>query len=200
MKIILIALPRTGSTSIVEYFKHTNKNFKTFSEPFNQNGKEGYYSYKQVIKPKNVFVKHLFEQIPKDLYNLNDKEVFEKIREDFDKIVFLDRKNIKEQSESLSKAITTGIWHTKYIYSEKEGHCNRLDYSLSILLERKENMITVQKNYGYKIFYYEDIFYNKSNMLDFLSEINSVYDDDNFNRFLNIEQKYRIEKKISGLI
>lgn len=200
MKIILIALPRTGSTSIIEYFKHTNKNFKTFSEPFNKNGREGYYRYNQVIKPKNVFVKHIFNQTPKDINKINNLELFEKFLFDFDKIIFLDRKSIKEQSESLSKAMSTGVWHTKYVYCEECGHNKTIENEMNILRQQKNEIDEIKKRYNFKTYYYEDIFFNRQCMIEFISEIGSEYNENNFNDFLDVSKKYRIDKKISGLI
>lgn len=200
MKILLICLPRTGSTSINDYFKVSNKDFITFSEPFNEKGRFGFFKYNDVIKHDNVFVKHIFTQKPKDLPTISDFELFEKFRLDFDKIVFLDRKNIKEQAESLSKAVVTGVWHANYIYSEEEGHNRNLKNETINLTYLKEEMLKIYDENKFKMFYYEDIFFDKNNMLNFLSEIHSEYNEENYKRYLDITKKYRIEKKIRGLI
>lgn len=199
MKILLISLPRTGSTSITSYFNESNKNFKTFSEPFNINGKLGYYTYKNVIKYSNIFVKHMLVQKPPGLKDLTTKEQFKRFYKDFDKIVFLDRKNLTEQVESLSTALVTKVWHTKYVYSEQQ-HSEYIKEQTKTLKYWKKKMISLSNEYDCKIFYYEDIFYNKEKMLEFLSEINSEYNEINFQIFLDVDKKYRVEKTIKSII
>ena len=77
MKILLICFPRTGSTSIIEYYKYSNPDIKTFSEPFNKNGREGYFTYNHIIQYENVFVKHIYDQLPPDLKNISINEINE---------------------------------------------------------------------------------------------------------------------------
>lgn len=190
MKILLICFPRTGSTSIIEYYKYSNPNIKTFSEPFNKNGREGYFTYNHVIQHENIFVKHIYRQMPPDL-DLSHFELYNRFYEDFDKIVFLDRKNIKEQLESLSHSLTTNTWHTSYVYSDKK-HNAFIDEELKNMLFWKEHFHTLAKDKNSKVFYYEDIYSTKKNMLEFLKEIGSNYDEIYYNKFLNNSKKYRV--------
>ncbi len=190
MKILLVCFPRTGSTSIIDYYKHANPHIKTFSEPFNPNGREGYFTYKHVIQYENVVVKHIYEQIPPDL-GLSHFDLYNKFYEDFDKIVFLDRRDIKQQLESLSHSLTTKMWHTQYVYDEVK-HNIFVDRELKHMLFWKEQFHTLVKQKNAKVFYYEDIYSTKENMLEFLKEIDSNYNELYYNKFLHNSKKYRV--------
>ena len=101
-----------------------------------------------------------------------------------DKIVFLDRKNIKEQLESLSHSLTTNTWHTSYVYSDKK-HNKFIDEELKHMLFWKEQFHTLAKDKNTKVFYYEDIYSTKENMLEFLKAIGSNYNEIYYNKFLD---------------
>ena len=64
MKIIVMCLPRTGSTSLRRYIESTNLDYKVYNEPFNSAWPN--YSYKDVIRCNNLFIKGIFWDIPKD--------------------------------------------------------------------------------------------------------------------------------------
>ncbi len=192
-----MCFPRTGSTSIIDYYKYSNPNTKTFSEPFNKNGREGYFTYNHVIQHENIFVKHIYDQLPPDLKNISINEINEIYYKSFDKIVFLDRKNIKEQLESLSHSLTTNTWHTSYVYSDKK-HNKFIDEELKNMLFWKEQFHTLAKDKNTKVFYYEDIYSTKENMLEFLKEISSNYNEIYYNKFLDNSKKYRV--KINSVI
>ena len=121
MKVIVVASPRSGSTSIFEYankLKERN-NTITYDEPFNKS----YYCvgesflYKNVIKNKNIFVKTISDQIPPEFTD-NVDLFYETLKKDFDRIVFLERKDLEKQIESLSHAVRTNRWHEKYFYEK----------------------------------------------------------------------------------
>lgn len=196
MKILLICFPRTGSTSIIEYYKYSNPDIKTFSEPFNKNGREGYFTYNHVIQYENVFVKHIYRQMPSDL-DLSHFDLYNKFYEDFDKIVFLDRKNIKEQLESLSHSLTTNVWHTSYVYNDTK-HNTFIDEELKNMEFWKKHFHTLANQKNAKVFYYEDIYSTKENMLEFLKAIDSDYNELYYNKFLDNSKKYRV--KINSVI
>jgi hypothetical protein len=198
MKILLICFPRTGSTSIIEYYKYSNPTIKTFSEPFNKNGREGYFAYNHVIQYENIFVKHIYRQMPPDL-DVSHFDLYNKFYEDFDKIVFLDRKDIKEQLESLSYSLTTNIWHTSYVYNNTK-HNTFIDEELENMLFWKEHFHTLAKEKNAKVFYYEDIYFSKENMQNFLLEIGSEYDASFYKKYLDSSNKYRIYNKINSII
>jgi hypothetical protein len=192
MKILLMCFPRTGSTSIIRYYKNSNPNIKTFSEPFNINGVEGYFTHNHVIQYENVFVKHMFDQLPPDLKSLSINEINEIYYKSFDKIVFLDRRNIKEQLESLSHSLTTNAWHTPYVYNDTK-HNTFIDRELEYMLFWKEQFHILANKNNSKVFYYEDIYLTKENMLEFLKEIGSKYNEIYYNKFLDNSKKYRVD-------
>jgi len=199
MKVLLVCFPRTGSTSISTYYKHANPNIKIFSEPFNFNGLEGYFPYKKVISYENVFVKHMYQQMPSDLKDLSYKELYDIFYKSFDKVVFLDRRNINEQVESLSNALVTNVWHSKYIYNDTISSTT-LAEQLNNIAYWKGEFYKLAEEKNAKVFYYEDIYSSKENMLEFLSEIGSEYNEEYYNTYLDNSNKYRVYSKINSII
>jgi hypothetical protein len=198
MKIILVAEPRTGSTSIGKYFHAVMPTYKVFLEPFNKI-KEPPFEYDFVLKNENVFVKQLFRQIPKKYSEIPITDFYDMVLNDFDKIVFLSRRNVEKQSESYSAALINDNWFDSYIFDNKKDN-DKFDLSLIILNDVKTeiNDYVIKKNI--KMFYYEDLYFDKNNMLNFLDEINCIYDEDIYNLFLSSEKKYRSEKNTKTII
>jgi hypothetical protein len=95
MKILLFYTPRTGSTSILNYFEKLNPNYECFNEPWFEwmieNLHKNKIEYSELISKKNIFIKSTYKTIPISLDTLVN---------DFDKIIILLRKNQKEQVES----------------------------------------------------------------------------------------------------
>ena len=56
----------------------------------------------------------------------------------------------------------------------------------------KEHFHILAKEKNAKVFYYEDIYSTKENMLEFLKEIGSNYDEIYYNKFLDNSKKYRV--------
>ena len=56
----------------------------------------------------------------------------------------------------------------------------------------------VPKDKNTKVFYYEDIYSTKENMLEFLKAIGSNYNEIYYNKFLDNSKKYRV--KINSVI
>lgn len=198
MKIMLIAEPRTGSTSIFKYFSALKPYFSSFFEPFNEE-RETPPTYQSLFKYQNLFIKQILRQPPKEYKNIPLEEFYDMVNNDFDKLIFLSRKDIKKQSESFSSALNSNNWLEPYMYNEdKDKELN--EYSTYHLKNMKGEINNLTKKYNCVIFYYEDIFYDKNKMIEFLGHIGCQYDEELYSIFLDTSKKYRSQKQIKTII
>lgn len=200
MKIILLALPRTGSSSIVKYVKQAHKEIETYGEPFNIVLYKNPIPYNELISHENVFIKTMFADNPLEFKELTPKDFIRKLHKDFDKVVCLFRRNKKEHVESYAQAESTNQWVNQYRY------CNRssdLFNTIKSRIETKESeMIEVANELNLQKYYYEDLYLsgNNYNMKKFLSNIGVRYDKTLYENYLDISKKYRIDSTPNKLI
>jgi hypothetical protein len=120
-------------------------------------------------------------------------EYHQKIKNDFDNVVLLDRLNIKEQSESYCAARMMGQWHGKYYYNEKMF----MDWeplSMNHIIDSKKIITNLSDFFNTKIYYYEDIYWDIEKMKNFLSGIDVEFNEEYYNDYLDLSKKYRIAK------
>jgi hypothetical protein len=175
MKILLLATPRSGSTSLTSLIgEHLKKeNYKTFYEPFNPRFYNNYLSngydfktYEPLTKFDNLIVKSILmdglNEYPLNSFdNIND--YLDWCINYFDKVFILDRSNKIEQSESFvineTANRTTGIgWHTPKVYNVKNMDMNFYNNILNILNKTQEQLIHLSENNNLPYFLYENIF------------------------------------------
>jgi hypothetical protein len=151
MKILLISLPRTGSTSLL--IKISNEeNLISISEPFNDvNGnleKYGNYDWGNV---DNICVKtHI---------NHKDNSFYLEFIKFFDKVILLSRKNLIECAESLSYANHYNIFSDKYIWHKTPN----LEKNINLIIKYNDYLNELSKLINVNVTYYEDIFDINSN-------------------------------------
>ena len=85
------------------------------------------------------------------------------------------------------------------MYDEKKDS-QKLELSLKVLQDVKNEMRQLVQMKQSKIFYYEDLFYNKENMIEFLNEIGCAYNERYFKDYLDLSKKYRGEKNTKVMI
>ena len=200
MKIALISLPRTGSTSISRYYKRINKDVVVIDEPFNLVVNNPTILYNNLIKNNNLFIKTMYGDNPLEFKNMSAKEFVLKLINDFDLVVFLTRRNIKEHTESYVQALQTSKWASSYVYDckfntfydEAEGKLNKLNLEL----------IQTCNELNKPLYFYEDLYdsLKKENIIEFLYSIGCNYDKAIFNIFLNTSNKYRITPTYKTII
>ena len=200
MKIALISLPRTGSTSISRYYKSINKDVVVIDEPFNLIVNNPTILYDNLIKNNNLFIKTMYGDNPLEFKNMSAKEFVLKLINDFDLVVFLTRKNIKEHTESYVQALQTSKWASSYVYDSKfntlydkvESKLNKLN------LELIETCNELNKS----LYLYEDLYdsHKKENIIQFLYSIGCDYDKKIFNKFLDTSNKYRVTSTYKTII
>lgn len=200
MKIALISLPRTGSTSISRYYKSINKDVVVIDEPFNLMVNNPTILYSNLIKNDNLFIKTMYGDNPLEFKNMSAKEFVLKLINDFDLVVFLTRRNIKEHTESYVQALQTSKWVSNYVYNSKFNILyNEVESKLNKLnLELIETCNELNK----PLYFYEDLYnlHKKESIIRFLYSIECGYNKEIFNKFLDTSNKYRVTPSYKTII
>lgn len=208
MKICILSTGRAGSTSLFNVIKaHLSSDYYSICEPFNLKFDrvvkidESQYNYIQ--KFENSLIKSIVFQNPPEIEH---EAYHDWLFSYFDKIILLDRRDKKLQSESFAYHI-----HTKQI----DWHLIKKRYKLSNIPkefmdeinERVEGSTTeideIAKTYNKKVYYYEDIFieHNLDLIKEIFDEINITINDDLINKWIiSNERKVRIDDKVTKLI
>jgi hypothetical protein len=144
MRILIYALPRTGSTALAQYIANSF-HYREFIEPYH----EKRYWDKDVTEfdiweRDNVVVKVIFGQ---------GGYWYDDIKDKFDKVVILYRRNIKEQAESFVYANKGEDWHTKYIYDPLKVTQEEYDIAYKMFSRKQE----IEALVGFKVTY-EDLY------------------------------------------
>ena len=198
MKILIIGIPRSGTTSLM---KGIGKilNLKVISEPFALHSKEP--KLKNFTLPENVVVKTMATHLPKDYKGtcINFNVEFSK---KFDHVILLSRANKKEQMESMYNVIDSdentsrNLWHSHYtmdkeipieqqqIWAETYDRWNNSLQSISTLLKKP-------------IIWYEKLYSgNKNSVLQCIKELPKDISYDNLKKYIDPKKKYRIYTKV----
>ena len=214
MKILLLGTPRSGSTSLVRLIdSHIDlPNYKMVIEPFNKSlYSNEKHTIKSLLEYKNILVKNLF-LIGNDEYAENSfidvYEYFNWCYSYFDKIIILDRKDKIAQSESFVINETLmrekGIgWHTPKIYELDSIDKSYLETMIDRYTESSEILHTISSKQKFPIFYYEDIFLEKSrkHIEELFRYLGIELNEDNYGEYiLSPYRRVRIDKNKQNLI
>jgi len=149
MKILIISLPRTGSTSLM-YKIANDKNLLAICEPFDIR------QIQYEIFPDNCVVKSIIKQHPKDVTDIIS--FYLEFSKSFDEIILLSRKNLKLCWESLAFFThheEKGFKSTMEYYWENTPNIN---HSKTYVMESEELLLELSNKLEIKIVYYEDLF------------------------------------------
>lgn len=106
MRILIYALPRTGSNNLTHYIANSF-HYREIIEPYNEfRFWDKDITETDIWKRDNVVVKMIIGQ---------GGYWYEDIKAKFDKTVILYRENLKEQAESYAHASKSTDWHAPYI-------------------------------------------------------------------------------------
>jgi len=149
MSVLIISLPRTGSTSLL-YRIAKEKNLKPIFEPFDGTNRFKYNN------EKNVVVKTIICHHSDNL----------ELSKSFDDIILLSRKNLLECAESHAyriyfRDIRNFSSNQEYFYEEVPKEIFELCYS--DIIKWHNQMIELSNKLTIPITYYEDIFDMNSN-------------------------------------
>lgn len=191
MKIILIYTPRSGSTSILKYFSKLKPDYSCYNEPWFDWMRENLYKevidYQQVISKDNVFVKSAIKTLPVPL---------EQIIMDFDKVIFLLRRNKQDQIESAALLTRENSYlnYTKRKYwvdSINEEEFNHLNDRYDTL---NDIIVKASQDFNKTLYYYEDLYHGDFSPL--FNELDIHHDEEVFNKFLHVKNKYRLKNEM----
>jgi len=216
MKILILALPRTGSTSLLRKIK--KQKYIGFFEPYGLPAKKKYnypYPLKELSENKNIVVKQMICDIPnvKDfpieffphphvnptLYVLQQYD-FTKY---FDKVILLDRKDTIEHLESYIHVLYK-LDKKESVHSKWQKNDVPKEWTENIIKENKHNqfyimkseILLLSKKLNIDITWYEDLFGNdRKRSLDIIKSWNLDLDSNQLNEDLHPKNKYLIESK-----
>ena len=180
MRILIYAIPRTGSTTLGRYIANSF-GYKYLSEPYGEFSK---------IHNKNdiPYTWDLSDVVVKTIHNQIDM-TSEKLFEKFDKVVILTRENVKEQSLSFHYAYENNQFLKPYVLNDFKIDEVKLNTLLNSFDSDKNELLNLN---GFHITY-EQIYQNadKLNDLDEYLEIT----DKKYRYMLNSENRYRKTSK-----
>lgn len=160
--ILIIAVPRSGSTSLCNSF---SKSFFEISEPLNETllwrSPLDTKSFIEQISKKNIVVKTMPNHLPSDWKQKDYLNFIDNIIPYFDHVILLDRKNVKKQYDSYVKIMN---------YLQNDGRWPEWTEEKLSLAERffwlqKYLIREISINHNLKISFYEDIFFDNYNSL-----------------------------------
>lgn len=212
MKILILATPRSGSTSLVKFIdSHIElPNYKMFIEPYNDSIYKDYFAkfdcetIEPLLSHDNILVKNLlivgYDEYPTKTFN-NVHEYFEWCDTFFDKIVILDRKNKISQVESFTInerwSKERGIsWHTPKIYDMRKIQPSYIQTMINRYNESSEILHNFSQNKNHPLFYYEDIFekYDRQIVNDLFEYLGLELSETHYEEFiLSPNRKVRID-------
>jgi len=219
MRVLILGTPRSGSTSLVKFIDSHIKlsNYQMFIEPFNQNlypNKEYDIDRDTILyftKYNNILVKSLFllehEEYPIKSFN-SIYEYLDWCYSYFDKIIILDRKDKLAQSESFVVNETSmrerGVgWHTPKIYDVDKIEPSYIKTMIDRYTESSEILHSISSKQKFPMFYYEDIFLEKSrkHIEELFRYLDMEMDESNYMEWiLSPYRRVRIDKNKQNLI
>lgn len=204
MKIVILAIARTGSTSFANSIK--NQDYYTLLEPYaDSRGKTYQVPPKEVKFHPKFCTKSVITQTQGD--NLRKDQIVDfnlKLVSKFDKVILLDRRDMITHAESLAHigylhSLEDEELHRKYNYSDIPPVLESELYTkaYNILKESKDILKIISNKTQEEIVYYEDIFNkDKSIVKETLTKIfKDNLDIDQMIKDLDVIYKYRVTEK-----
>ena len=207
MSILIVALPRTGSTMLCRILAEA-LDYEWVIEPFNTRTKRKGIDLSSITPETDVVVKTMIEQWPKDerYYDKHPELYSGDIPIDFNKFfmqrfkhtILLDRIDLYDQAISITNAQrmtqdkNIQHWHVPYraLIDDKA-----IDIQMDILQGYKNNLEILSNVTDIPITYYENV-YNQSDVIRArqIKEIRNNYSKFNLNRYLELthpSKRYR---------
>lgn len=165
MKILIIANSRSGSTNLMKSISSAYSLNPVF-EPYLSKDTLQPIKYDDVEIKDNTVVKSLINQLPNSDYH--------KLIPQFDKVIFLSRKDTKAMAESLINSLYLGKQHNfNSEYKVWEQPYNpiiiddiNLNKTISFYNTYKKQLHLLATHFGMKVDYYEDLYYLKMGLND----------------------------------
>ena len=173
MRILIYAIPRTGSTTLGRYIANS-LGYKYLPEPYCEfskieNKSNMWYS-------SNVVVKTIHNQI-----RINPEKIFKK----FDKVIILTRENIREQSLSIHYACENNEFQRPYVLNDFKIDEFKFNNILNLCVQYKKELLNLN---GFHTTY--ESIYEKADKLNELDEYLEITDK-KYRYMLNSKNRYR---------
>ena len=158
MKILIIELPRTGSTSLLNEYS-LKYNLKKIEEPFNIKNLEKLNENN--LNEDNIVLKTIIDQIP--LHEINHINYWFNKSKEFDKIILLSRKDLNACAESLSFLDYNKKYGFKYNEKYEWYLTPNFKKWYEYLVRVNKDLLILGKLLNIETTYYEDVFDLNSN-------------------------------------
>ena len=182
MRILIIALPRTGSSNLLKGIAEGNflNESEVYYEPFHLSK-----TNQDLVYTTNTLVKTLIEQ--------TTNEFLLQYKEKFDKVILLSRKNLFKATESLAYSFQSEDFHKPYEFSSKDIDKKWIKYSKNYIKKAYTQLLKFSSLTKIPITYYEDLYSgDKEFVKNFLKVYNiQVQNFDVMYECLNPKNKYR---------
>jgi len=162
MSVYIIALPRTGSSTLMNaYSKQGTYTF--YAEPWNPHLLDKHkrtFDLNEITPNSNVILKTMSFHKPDDYEGPAFSWHIEAAK-NFNTVIVLDRFSTEEQAESLYKAESTGTYHMKYLLEKKEidKQSKLINEKISWLNDQRAHLEAIALSLDQRIVYYEDLYY-----------------------------------------
>ena len=153
MSILIIALPRTGSTELGKRLSINNK-FKYQFEPFNP-----IIELPPLFNFKNIVVKTIIFHLPHYIKGKNRINWLIELTKEFDEVILLSRKNLIDCAESWSylnyKKKQKGFESNQPYFWERTPN---YETALENIIKWNDELIFISNELNIPITYYEDLY------------------------------------------
>ena len=201
MKILIEAIPRSGSTALLKAIGKIY-NCRAITEPWlkathHERQSEDFLKERKI---KNVAIKLMSSQVPSDGTYEDRLDIHTRFAKQFDLVICLGRKNKKEQVESFVHAVKNNKnpneWHGKYIFNNNlpdniyHQYGRQYDSHMS-------DLKLLANNLDSEIIWYEDLFSgDKDRVNQCLKNLPDNISYDSLKKYINPVLKYRVSDKI----
>lgn len=216
MSILIIALPRTGSTVMCRALAKA-LGYKFVMEPFNTKTPRSKLDLSDITHDSKVVVKTMIEQFPKSPeYMEKHPELFKNdpsiefnlfFAKRFNHVILLDRQDVYDQCISLTNAQArtkvhlTQFWHVPYRAEIDDKAIEDCQFKLR---KYKSNLEYLSKFTDYEITHYERVYSEKRGIrrkiVEFLLDSNPDFDIKAYVDYTDPKHRYRKQDKPKGLL
>jgi hypothetical protein len=199
MSVLIVALPRTGSTVLMRAF--IAQGYDYASEPWNPTvsnlRKNLNFKWKDIKPESNIVVKTMIRHLPHNSETSLPHLFYTEFAQQFDKVILLDRYDLSEQSISLSNAVLTDQWLGKYL--PKHIPDELLKHQTLFLDSEKAELSALSHTINTNVVYYEDIYFGTQEVKDKFYHDWGIKSDE-AKKLLDPKHKYRQTQNNTGLL
>lgn len=202
MRLCILTQPRTSSTNL-SFLLGRLSGYEVYNEPFH-----GYHGIKKYrtepfTKDDNIILKEMpFFHQPFGVEG--SEQFFEWSQQNFDKVIYLLRRDTQKQSESfcyrliLSHEDPNTKWHDQKEYDMSIVPLKKIQYEKERMDQRNEIFIKNSSIHSNPLFYYEDLIINEGNnenMIKLINYIGLSFDKNIVRTYYGINKKCRVDSK-----